>query len=147
MTLTLKPETEALLRAKAEREGKDVNQIADVLLAHVLQEEPQSSAEAPPMAGDDIQETATALADAAREADPDLQRILLFPAQDEVRLLYVDATARPTLEDEAIAPFYFGPDRRSGLQYPSAIALIRPEEEGKRHLPSGWGTWEDAVAI
>ena len=147
MTLTLKPETEAMLRAKAEREGKDVNQIADVLLAHVLQEEPQSSADAPTMAEGDIQETAQVLANTAREADPDLLRILLFPAADEVRLLYVDATARPTLKDETIAPFYFGPDRRSGLQYPSAVALIRPEEEGKLPLPSGWGTWEDAVAI
>lgn len=136
-----------MLRAKAEREGKDVNQIADVLLAHVLQREPQSSAETPVAVGDDIQETAQVLANAAREADPDLLKVLLFPAANEVRLLYVDATARPTLEDETIAPFYFGPDRQSGLQYPSAVALIRPEEKGKLHLPAGWGTWEDAVVI
>ena len=153
MILTITPKTEALLLARAEGEGQDINTLADTLLADLLaHDEVKAAEEAAAVTNegamsDDIHETAQVLANAAREADPDLLRVLLFPAADEVRLLYVDATARPTLEDETIAPFYFGPDRRSGLQYPSAVALIRPEEEGKLHLPSGWGTWEDAVAI
>lgn len=36
MTIILTPETETKLRAKAEREGQDVNAIADALLAYAL---------------------------------------------------------------------------------------------------------------
>src|ERR1041384_5646801 len=37
MTITLKPETEAKLREKAEREGQDANELADALLAAALE--------------------------------------------------------------------------------------------------------------
>ena len=36
MTLTITPNTEALLLAKAERDGEDVNAVADALLAGLL---------------------------------------------------------------------------------------------------------------
>lgn len=36
MTLTITPNTEALLLAKAERDGEDVNSVADSLLADLL---------------------------------------------------------------------------------------------------------------
>ena len=36
MTLTITPNTEALLLAKAERDGEDVNSVADALLADLL---------------------------------------------------------------------------------------------------------------
>ncbi len=36
MTLTITPKTEAMLLAKAEREGEDINTLADVLLAGLL---------------------------------------------------------------------------------------------------------------
>ena len=147
MTLTLTPQTEAMLRARAESEGQDANMLADILLAHVLQDEPQNHAEGPTAMSDEMRATAKVLADAAREADPETLKVLLFPAATEIRLLYVDATARPTLEDETIAPFYFGPDRRSGIHFPFAVTLIRPEEEGTLHLPAEWGTWEDAIVI
>lgn len=39
MTLTLTPNTEALLLAKAERDGEDVNAVADALLADLLARE------------------------------------------------------------------------------------------------------------
>lgn len=153
MTLTLTPKTEAMLLARAEDEGQDINTLADTLLADMLAhdeakviEEPAAAMDAGPMSGD-IQATAKVLADAAREADSETLKVLLFLAADEVRLLYVDATARPTLDDETIAPFYFGPDRRNGIHHPFAVALIRPEEEGRLRLPDGWGTWEDAVVI
>ncbi len=96
---------------------------------------------------DDMRATAQMLAEAAREAEPATLKILLFPSAEEIRLLYVDPTGRPTLEDETIAPYYFGPDSRSGIRYPSAVTLIRPEEEGKLRLPAGWGTWEDAEVL
>lgn len=96
---------------------------------------------------DDMRATAKMLAEENREPGNASVKTLLFPSETEIRLLYVDPTARPTLEEETIAPYYFGPDARSGIRYPSAVALIRPEEEGKLHLPHGWGTWEDAVAI
>ena len=91
--------------------------------------------------------TARMLADAAREAEPATLKVLLFPSADEIRLLYVDCTGRPTLQEETIAPYYFGPNTRSGIRYPSAIALIRPEEEGNLRLPNGWGTWEDLETL
>ncbi len=153
MTLTLTPRTEALLLARAEDEGQDANTLADTLLADLLAydlpepaAEPSAEAETGTMS-DSLRVTARVLADAAREADPATLKVLLFPAADEVRLLYVDPTARPTLEDEAIAPFYFGPDRRNGIHHPFAVTLIRPEEEGRLRLPDGWGMWEDAVAM
>jgi hypothetical protein len=45
MTITLTAETEALLRRKVEREGGDLNAIADALLAEVLRWEAQEAAE------------------------------------------------------------------------------------------------------
>ena len=96
---------------------------------------------------DDMRATARMLAEESQEAGSALVKTLLFPSESEIRLLYVDSTARPTLEEETIAPYYFGPDTRSGIRYPSAVALIRPEEEGRLRLPNGWGTWEDAVVI
>ncbi|MGI4789561.1 MAG: hypothetical protein ACRYFS_12000 [Janthinobacterium lividum] len=147
MTLTLTPKTEAMLLARAKSEGQDINQLADVLLAHVLQEEAPKHLVTPEARNDDMRATAKMLADAARESDPATIKVLLFPSTEEIRLLYVDETARPTLEEETIAPYYFGADKRSGTHYTSAVALIRPEEEGKLHLPAGWGTWEDAVSI
>jgi hypothetical protein len=153
MTLTLTPKTEAMLLARAEGEGQDANVLGNALLSGLLahdeakpSEEPAMVTEAGVMSGE-IRAAAKVLADAAREADPETLKVLLFPAADEVRLLYVDSTARPTFEDEAIVPFYFGPDPRNGIHYPFAVTLIRPEEEGRLRLPDGWGTWEDAAAI
>ena len=45
MTITITPETETLLRQKAEREGQDVDVVADALLAAVLASEAQERAE------------------------------------------------------------------------------------------------------
>lgn len=40
MTITLTPETETLLRRRAERDGQDPNILADILLADVLVSDP-----------------------------------------------------------------------------------------------------------
>ena len=96
---------------------------------------------------DEMRATAKILANAARENEPAIERVLLFPSAEDVRLLYVDPTGRPTPEDETIAPFYFGPNAHSGIRHSSAVALILPQEVSKLRLPAGWGTWEDAVEI
>lgn len=46
MTITLSSETEARLRAKAQREGEDINTIAETLIAIALDWEAQDKAEA-----------------------------------------------------------------------------------------------------
>src|SRR5437764_7804939 len=46
MTITLTPETEARLREKAEREGQDIDTVADALIAAALEWEAQERAEA-----------------------------------------------------------------------------------------------------
>ena len=42
MTITLKPETEARLRERAERDGADVSDLADALLSNMLVDDPAS---------------------------------------------------------------------------------------------------------
>ncbi len=96
---------------------------------------------------DDMRATATVMAEAAREAEPAMLKVLLFPSAEEIRLLYVDATAHPAGEDEKVAPYYFRPAPKNGIKFESAVALIRPEEEGRLALPTGWGTWNDAEAL
>lgn len=96
---------------------------------------------------DDMRATARVLAGAAREAEPAMLKVLLFPSAEEIRLLYVDATAHPAGEDDKIAPYYFRPAPNNGIKFESAIALIRPEEEGRLALPTGWGTWNDAEVL
>ena len=92
---------------------------------------------------DDIREAARRLAAANVEAEPALHAVYLFPSECEIRLIELDPTALPS---ERITPFYFGPDPQGGIAYPSAIALLRPDET---HLtpPEGWGVWDDAVLL
>ncbi len=46
MTITLNPQTEAKLRAKADQEGQDINSLADELLGLILDWDAQDRAEA-----------------------------------------------------------------------------------------------------
>jgi hypothetical protein len=94
-----------------------------------------------------IRETAEMLADANLESEPNLKRIYLFPSQEEIRLVEVDVTAQPYSTDSVLAPFYFGANRSSGIDYQSAIALIRPEDERQIRLPEGWGDWASAELL
>ena len=95
----------------------------------------------------EMRATARVLADAAREAEPAIRKILLFPSAVDVRLVYVDATAHPSGEDARVVPFYFHPSPANGINHQSAVAMIRPEEEGCLALPNGWGTWRDAETL
>lgn len=84
------------------------------------------------------------LAEANAISEPNIKTIYVFPSDEEVRLVEVDATALPS---DQITPFYFSPDREGGVPFRSGIALIRPEEEGNVPPPAGWGTWDDAIKI
>ena len=95
----------------------------------------------------DMRATARMLAEAAREAKPAMLKVLLFHAESEIRLIYIDATAHPAGEDEKTAPYYFRPSPNNGINFNSAVALVRPEEEGRLGLPPGWGTWGDAEIL
>lgn len=95
----------------------------------------------------DMLDTAQTLAEANRQAEPGIRKTLLFPSVQEVRLVHIDVTAHPSGHDEELAPFYFNPDLANGIPFRSAIALVRPEEEGHLSLPMGWGTWQDAEVL
>ncbi|MBV9849686.1 MAG: hypothetical protein JO250_08355 [Armatimonadetes bacterium] len=94
----------------------------------------------------DIHQEALKLVEANVEAEPAIARAYLFPSDEEIRLIYVDPTVGFLRNGEAVAPYYFG-NKASGFVYLSAIALIRPEEEGRAALPEGWGDWSDAEVV
>ncbi len=81
------------------------------------------------------------------EADPTLQAVYLFPAEDEIRLIYLDPVTSPSKEAPHIHPFYFGRDIPGGMLFRSAIALILPEKRFTLLPPEEWGTWNDAELI
>lgn len=78
------------------------------------------------------------------ESDPAVEEIYLFPSPDQIRLIELDPNVAPSGQ---IEPFYFGADPASGLDFASAIALIRPEERGTLSPPAGWGDWDEAELI
>ncbi|MCX7015036.1 MAG: hypothetical protein NTW86_21195 [Candidatus Sumerlaeota bacterium] len=94
---------------------------------------------------DEVLKAARRLARQTPKGESSVQEILWFPAEDEIRILEVDAEAVPT--DRRVAPFYFDPDvKKGGIRW-LAVAGIRPEEKGRGHLPKGWGAWENAVSL
>lgn len=94
-----------------------------------------------------IQDAALRLAEDNARAEPAITQIFRFPSDNEVRLIEVDTTVAPVREDEAIAPYYFAADVKSGLPYRSAIALIAPEDVDHAPLPPDWGGWGTAQVI
>jgi hypothetical protein len=95
----------------------------------------------------DIQKIARQLVRESQNAEPGITRSYLFPSEGEIRLIHLDNNSPASEKNEAIAPFYFGPDRQGDIPYPSAIALIRPEEKGHLNLPQGWGDWDGAEEV
>ncbi|AUX23098.1 uncharacterized protein SOCEGT47_036170 [Sorangium cellulosum] len=87
-------------------------------------------------------QTARALADAHRQADPNTTLIFLNPdpAEQEVRLLEV-STAAPTSGE--LYPFSFAARPDLGINYPSVVLLLSHQEwtdlqQGNLQLPDGW---------
>ena len=97
--------------------------------------------------GGSLQEVAERLAQESARAEPELLRVYRFPSETEIRLIQVDPFAPPMHPGDEVAPFYFEPSKAAGIPYPSAVALIRPEEDGKFPLPPNWGDWKDAKII
>ena len=67
-----------------------------------------------------VVEAAEALANANLEDEPNVKRVYLFPANDEIRLVEVDESSRPLASGERVSPFYFGPDVAGGIRFPMA---------------------------
>lgn len=90
----------------------------------------------------DPQKTAKKLAQGHKKFDPNTQMIKYFPSNHhkEVRLLEVSSTAPTTGE---MMPFRFGPDTSQGIDLPSVVILISPQEwedvkSGRLKLPQNW---------
>ena len=86
------------------------------------------------------------LAAAHRRADKKTTTIKLFPNASEnvIQLLEVSSAAPTTGE---ILPFRFPADIEHGVDYPSIVVLLSPEEwklveSGSLTLPSGWNLAE-----
>jgi hypothetical protein len=87
-------------------------------------------------------QVALELADAHRRSDSSTTVIKWFPnaQQDQIRLLEVSSEAPTTGE---VLSFAFASDPASGVDYPSIVILLSPEEwqqvqRGKLSLPPGW---------
>lgn len=94
----------------------------------------------------DFLDAARRLAKASAAAEPNIKAIYLFPKPkegNEIRLIEIDPTTMPS---ETVTPYYFAADLVGGIPFPSAIALIRPDER-KLSPPEGWGTWKEAKLI
>ncbi len=94
----------------------------------------------------DIRHAAQEMADEGRESEPQVREVYLFASASEIRLIYLDATASPSRGDR-VHPYYFAANPASGLPYPSAVAVIRPEEKETLSPPEGWGGWSDAERL
>jgi hypothetical protein len=94
----------------------------------------------------EVEQQARNLARANREADTQVTSVYWFPKDDEVRLVELTDSV-PCSPDGRVHAFHFSASARDGLTYPSAVALIRPDELGRLTLPDGWGQWTDAVEL
>ena len=94
-----------------------------------------------------VNEAANRLVRYNHEADAAIERTYIFPSDQEVRLIHIDTTSIPLRDGEEVAPFHFRATPQDGIPYPSAVALVRPEEEGVVAPPAGWGEWNTARVI
>lgn len=89
-----------------------------------------------------LEDVAKILARAHRASDPKTKSILQFPDRTakEIRLVEISEAAPTT--NEAI-PFRFNADPSSGVDFPSVVILLSPDEwqqvlSGKLALPEDW---------
>lgn len=94
----------------------------------------------------DVKRQAEYLAKENRQSNPDITKVFWFPDELEVRLLELTEQV-PAYTDEELYPFYFRASPQDDLKFPSAMVIIRPDEFEKLKLPSGWGSWGDAVEL
>jgi hypothetical protein len=93
-----------------------------------------------------VTDVAKELAQSHRESDPATTVIKFFPSgqNGSIRLVEVSASA-PTTDE--VLPFGFASDPDNGVDYPSVVILLSPEEwqhvqEGSLPLPTGWNLAE-----
>lgn len=92
-----------------------------------------------------IEQAARELAAANAMAEPTISRVHWFPSPDEIRLVEVDTESLRS-DDPAIQAFYFAPV--GNVPFPSAVALIHPDEEGRKPLPPEWAVgWKDGRVV
>ena len=90
----------------------------------------------------DYEATASKLAAAHKQEDPQTQEVYLFPDAQltDVRLLEVSRSA-PKSGD--VVPFHFQARPDLGVDFTSTVILLNPDEwkdiqAGKLQLPNGW---------
>lgn len=93
-----------------------------------------------------IRRAAQEMADEGRASEPQIREVYLFPSDSVIRIVYLDATASPSRGDR-VRPFYFAASPVSGLPYPSAVAVIRPEEKDTLLPLEDWGDWSEAERL
>jgi len=94
-------------------------------------------------------DVARELARLHRDEDPDTQEVYFFEAPGEVRLLEISGSVGYTGE---LLPFKFGARPDKGIDYPSVVILLTPEEledlrEGRLALPDGWGALDTSRRV
>jgi hypothetical protein len=92
-----------------------------------------------------IYEVALRLARHHAEIEPSIQRIYLFPSEEEIRLVEVDEDV-PATHGAVMEPWYFNSDPPR-IDFPSGVALIRPDEDRIIQPPEGWGNWDVSELI
>jgi len=95
---------------------------------------------------EDIKRQALRLARENKKAEPGIQKIYWMPSSSEIRLIEVEPDTVKSLS-ETVEPFYFDPAPADGLEVPSGVAVIRPDEFGKLELPADWGSWQEAELL
>jgi hypothetical protein len=90
-------------------------------------------------------EDAKRMAEDNAEAEATIVRTYWFPDDSELRIIHVDEVTLPS--EGQVHPFLFQSDPTHGLDYPSRIALIQPNEERQVKLPPEWGGWDGAVLV
>lgn len=93
-----------------------------------------------------IEQQAKLMAADAREAAPDIERIIWFPDDAEVRLVEITPLV-PAYRDSELYPFYFPASPDHELPAKSAVMMIRPDEVARFNPPTGWGEWSDGIEL
>ncbi|WP_437735824.1 hypothetical protein [Sorangium sp. So ce1335] len=89
-----------------------------------------------------VLEVAKELAQAHREEDPATTAIYLSEAPGEIRLIEVSGSVGSAGPKEVL-PFRFAERPDQGIDYPSVVILLSPQEweavhRGELSLPRGW---------
>jgi hypothetical protein len=85
------------------------------------------------------------LAVANARKEPSILETYWFPEYSEIRLVQVDQST--TASCGAAQFFYFKPDPSHGLNFPSRIAIVQPNEFRALQLPTGWSGWDRAERV